>query len=1178
MITSLIGWCIRNRSVVLVMTLAALAVGAWSAARTNVDAIPDLSDVQVIVRTEYPGRAPQIVEDQVTYAITTQMMGVPHAAHVRGYSMFGTSFVYIIFDDGTDLYWARSRVLEQLARVAGQLPQGVTPVLGPDATGVGWILQYVLVTDASDPEGASLDLSQLRSLQDWFLRYELQRIDGVSEVASLGGFVKQYQIVVDPMKLLAHGISLRQVHEAVRRSNVDVGGRVVEMSETEFMVRGLGTLGSLTKEQVAASRISGESLDQVRTSLALKELGMIALRADAQGAATFLGDVAEIRIGPDIRRGIAEWNGLGETVGGIVVMRHGENARTTIERVRDKLADLEAGLPPGVRIEIAYDRSLLIDDAVQTLRGALLEEMLVVALITILFLLHARSVFVALLVLPIAVLVSLAAMQLLGINANIMSLGGVAIAIGVIVDSSIVMVDNAHKHLQRERERVAASGAAPRAHAEIIADAACEVGPTLFVSLLIITVSFLPVFVLGEQAGRLFKPLAYTKTFTMAAAAIIAVTVIPVFMVYFIRERLTSSGAGAGGRGRVWVAATVVIAPALVLMLAPLPLIEDARLWAAGGWMILAGVLIIPQRIAGEADLPMSRLLHRCYDPVFRSVMHFRWPVSIAAVVIVAATVWPAGQLGSEFMPPLEEGDLLYMPTTDPGLSTTKARQLLQQTDKLIMRFPEVKSVMGKVGRAETATDPAPMTMIETTITLHRDKSRWRRMPIPRFFDGWPEFLQTPLRWLWPQSRSITVDELRYGANLPDGGRLAGLDETVSIPGLRNSWTMPIRTRIDMLATGVQTPVGVKVMGSDLAMVSQLSEQIAQALRTDDRTKSFTGSAFADRNMGGNYLDIRINRQRIARLGLNVEDVQDVIAGALGGENVTYTIEGLERYPVNIRYPHELRDSIQAMQRVLVSTPTGAQVPLEQVATISTHKGPSMIKSEGARLTSWVYVEPTGIDVGEYIELARETVADAVALPTGYNIVWSGQFEQMQAVRDRLLIVVPLTGGLIVLLLLIATRSWWRVAFVLLAIPLSLVGAIWLLWFLDYNMSVAVWVGLIALAGLEAETGLVLLTFLDRSCERREAEGRLRSRSDVREAVFEGAVQRVRPITMTELTTFAALLPLLWASGAGADTMSRLAAPMVGGVVTGYLGMLVVFPVVYYLVRSRSVTAESSSD
>ena len=1175
MIASLIGWCIRNRSVVLVMTLAVMAGGVWSAARTNVDAIPDLSDVQVIVRTEYPGRAPQIVEDQVTYPLTTQMMSVPHAAHVRGFSMFGTSFVYIIFDDGTDLYWARSRVLEQLDRVAGQLPQGVAPVLGPDATGVGWILQYVLVTETSEQEGASLDLSELRSLQDWFLRYELTAVDGVSEVASLGGFVKQYQIVVDPMKLLAHGISLRQVHEAVRRSNVDVGGRVVEMSETEFMVRGLGTLGSLTEEQVAASRINGESLDRLRTSLALEELGMIALRADAQGAATFLGDVAEIRVGPDIRRGIAEWSGLGETVGGIVIMRHGENARATIERVRDKLADLEASLPPGVRIEIAYDRSILIDDAVHTLRGALLEEMLVVSLITILFLLHARSVFVALLVLPIAVLVSLGAMQLLGISANIMSLGGIAIAIGVIVDSSIVMVDNAHKHLQRERERVAASGAAPRPHAEIIADAACEVGPTLFVSLLIITVSFLPVFVLGEQAGRLFKPLAYTKTFTMASAAIIAVTVIPVFMVYFIRERLTSSDAGA--RGRVWFAATVVIAPALVLLFAPIPLIEDARLWATGGWMILAGALIIPQRIAGEADLPMSRLLHRCYDPVFRSVMHWRRPVSIATVIIIAATVWPAGQLGSEFMPPLEEGDLLYMPTTDPGLSTTKARQLLQQTDKLIMQFPEVKCVMGKVGRAETATDPAPMTMIETTITLHRDKSRWRHMPIPRFFDGWPEFLQTPLRLLWAQSRPITVDELRFGANLPDGARLAGLDETVNIPGLKNSWTMPIRTRIDMLATGVQTPVGVKVMGSDLAMVSQLSEQIALALRTDDRTKSFTGSAFADRNMGGNYLDIRINRQRIARLGLNIADVQDVIAGALGGANVTHTIEGLQRYPVNIRYPHELRDSVQAMQRVLVSTPTGAQVPLEQVATISTHKGPSMIKSEGARLTSWVYVEPTGIDVGEYIELARGAVADAVDLPAGYNIIWTGQFEQMQAARDRLLIVVPLTGGLIVLLLLIATQSWWRVAFVLLAIPLSFVGAIWLLWFLDYNMSVAVWVGLIALAGLEAETGLVLLTFLDRSCERRQAEGRLRSTSDVREAVFEGAVQRVRPITMTELTTFAALLPLLWASGAGADTMSRLAAPMVGGVVTGYLGMLVVFPVVYYLVRARSVTAESSS-
>ena len=1251
MIAKLISLCINNRAMVLLLTSFVVVTGVWAVFNIKIDAIPDLSDVQVIIRTEYPGQAPQIVEDQITYPLTTTMLAVPKAKVVRGYSMFGSSFVYIIFEDGTDMYWARSRVLEQLSFVAGLLPPNVSPQLGPDATGVGWVFEYVLVTGTycpnhpnglwHDPEtdtwyadfldvpddsavrerlirhrvfkdskviyadrlenrrydspnaapldvrprlepielvrgydrcpldGAplqpsALDLSDLRGLQDWYLRYQLIAVQGVSEVAPIGGFVKQYQVVVDPVRLLAYDMPLGTIKRAISRSNLDVGGRLIEMSETEFMVRGIGYLGTLTDQEIAQARAAGRSIEDLRTARVLDELAKVALRATPDGAPIYLADVADIRIGPDIRRGVAEWNGEGEVVGGIIIMRFGENARTTIERARKKLAELEKGLPPGVAIEVGYDRSDLINRAIETLSKTLAEEILVVTLVCIIFLLHARSALVAVFVLPTGVLASLAMMHLLGINANIMSLGGIAIAIGVMVDSSIVMVENAHKHFERDKERVA-GGAEPRPRSVIITDSATEVGPSLFFSLLIITVSFLPVFALGEQSGRLFKPLAFTKTFAMANAAILAVTIIPVLMVYFISERMVPRR--LPGAVRFAIYAAVIGVPALVLLVIELPTLAAYRWWLAAGWMALSAMVILPQRIAQENRLPLSRVLKWLYAPAFTLLMRWRWSALALVTVLILCTIWPLRQLGSEFMPPLEEGDLLYMPTTDPGISMNKARELLQQTDRLIMQVPEVESVLGKIGRAETATDPAPPSMLETTITLARDSSKWRRVPIRRFFSNWPGWLKWLPGKILPEVRTITVGELVYGYQWPDGTRVPGLNEALQIPGLTNSWTMPIKTRIDMLSTGIKTPLGIKVMGPDLSTLAELSSRIAQVVKTAEGTGAYTTSAFAEKSVGGNYLDITINRDEIARYGLNVGDVQDVIMSALGGMNVGFTVEGLQRYPINLRYPHELRDNLPALKQVLVAAPTGAQVPLGQLVDFAIHKGPPMIKSENARLTSWVYVDIAGLDIGTYVANAQRAVAKQVTLPPGYSVVWSGQYEYMQAARERLLMVAPLTGLLIIMLLYVATRSWLRVAIVLLAVPMSLIGAFWLLWMLEYNISVAVWVGIIALAGLDAEMGLVLLLYLDLSFERFRAEGRMRNADDLKQAVYEGAVARVRPITMTTLTTFAALLPLLWASGAGADTMRRLAAPMIGGLATGYVGVLLIFPVIYFMAR-----------
>ncbi|MEJ2199797.1 MAG: CusA/CzcA family heavy metal efflux RND transporter [Desulfuromonadaceae bacterium] len=1056
MLEKLIDWSIRNKFMVALLTCFIIVGGCYSLFHTPVDAIPDLSDVQVIVFTEYPGQAPQVVEDQVTYPLTTQMLAVPGAKVVRGYSFFGLSFVYIIFEDGTDLYWARSRVLEYLNYAAGKLPEGVTPSLGPDATGVGWIYEYVLESDRHD-------LQQLRSIQDWFLRYELTAVAGVSEVASIGGYVKQYQVEVDPDLLLAYHITLPQIKRAIQRSNNDVGGRLVEMAETEFMVRGLGYLQSR------------------------QDLEQIAIGTDMRGTPILLRDLARVSIGPELRRGLAELDGEGEVVGGVIVMRYGENALKTIENVKRKLVELQQGLPEGVRIKTVYDRSGLIERAVATLKEKLIEESIVVALVTALFLFHFTSALVAIVTLSVAILLAFIIMHVQGINANIMSLGGIAIAIGAMIDAAIIMIENAHKHLERDRGR--------KPHWEIIANAAKEVGPSLFYSLLVIMVSFFPVFALGEQSGRMFKPLAYTKTYAMGAAALLSVTLVPVLMGWFIRGR-----------------------------------------------------------IPPEERNPLNRMLIRSYHPVVDFILKWRWPVLLAALAIILSSIIPLKKMGSEFMPSLYEGDLLYMPTTLPGISITKARELLQQTDRIIKQFPEVESVFGKVGRAETATDPAPLSMLETTIRL-KPEGEWRKVKQQRFYSGWSESfagLKTALRHLFPEEETISVAELKQQLN-----------EAIQFPGLTNAWTMPIKTRIDMLSTGIKTPVGIKVMGNDLITLSRIGEQIEAVVRDIPGTLS----VYSERVVGGNYLDYHIDRAAVARYGLTVGDVEDIIATAIGGMNVAWTVEGLERYPVNLRYQRDYRNDLQALQRVLVPLPSGKHIPIAQVATIRLKKGPPGIKSENARRTAWIYVDLKDMDVGSYVARARRVIAEQISLPAGYNLVWSGQYEYMQKARATLLLVIPMTLLIIFVIIYLSTQSVAKTAMVFLAVPFSLVGAFWLLYLLDYNLSVAVWVGVIALAGLDAETGVVMLLYLDLAHQRWEQLGRMRTKGDLVQAIHHGAVRRIRPKIMTIAVIIAGLLPIMWSHGAGADVMKRIAAPMIGGVVTSGMMELLVYPVIYYLWR-----------
>ncbi|HEC15275.1 MAG TPA: efflux RND transporter permease subunit [Sedimenticola sp.] len=1036
MIQAIINASLRDKFQVLIATFILLAAGLWAVKNTPLDAIPDLSDVQVIVFTEYPGQAPQVVEDQVTYPLTTAMLAVPNSKVVRGYSFFGYSFVYIIFEDGTDMYWARSRVLEYLNYVSSRLPAGLSPSLGPDATGVGWVYEYALV----DRTGRH-DLAQLRSLQDWYLRYPLQTVEGISEVASIGGHVKQYQVEVDPNALLAYNIPLSKVKRAIQRSNNDVGGKLVEMAETEYMVRGLGYIQSIN------------------------DLNVIPVGVDENGTPIRLKDVAEIHLGPELRRGVAELNGEGEVAGGVVIMRYGGNALATIERIREKLAELQKGLPEGVEIVPVYDRGNLIERAVDNLVEKLIEESIVVSIICVLFLLHARSALVAILTLPIGILIAFIVMKAQGINANIMSLGGIAIAIGAMVDGAIVMIENAHKHLEHAGNRKGGTLTAAERW-EAIADASREVGPALFFSLLIITISFLPVFTLQAQEGRLFAPLAFTKTYAMAASALLAVTLVPILMGFFIRGK------------------------------------------------------IMP-----EAKNPVNRFLHWLHAPVLKLAIRWRWLTLAAAVALLAATAYPLQRLGSEFMPPLDEGDILYMPTTYPGISITKAKELMQQTDKILKTFPEVHHVFGKVGRADTATDPAPLAMLETTIRL-KDRSEW---PDPA------------------KTTKALMDEM---------------DAAIKFPGLANAWTMPIKTRIDMLSTGIKTPIGIKVSGPDLNVLEQVAGDIEQALAPLPDTLS----AFADKAAGGYYLDFDIDREEAARYGLTVGDVQDIIQSAIGGMNITQTVEGLERYPVNLRYPRELRDNLENLKRVLVPTPTGAQIPLSLVADLQLRRGPPSIKSEDSRPNAWIYVDIKTSDIGGYVAEAKQVVESQVEIPPGYTLVWSGQFEYMERAEERLRIVVPVTLLVIFLLLYFNFRNVTEPLVVMLSIPFGLIGGFWLIHYLGFNMSVAVAVGFIALAGVAAEIGVLVLTFIDQEVAHRRRDKARLSASDIMDAVYTGTSERVRPIAMTATAIIAGLLPIMWGSGTGSEVMQRIAAPMVGGMATVTVLSLLVLPVIYGMV------------
>lgn len=1037
MINSIIDGSIKDRLMVLIATLIIAVVGLWSYQHTYLDAIPDLSDVQVIVLTKYPGQAPQVVEDQVTYPLTTAMLSVPRSKIVRGYSFFGLSFVYIIFEDGTDMYWARSRVLESLNFVSSQLPDAVTPTLGPDATGVGWVYEYALV----DKTGKH-DLAQLRSIQDWYLRYPLQTVNGVSEVASVGGYVKQYQVEVDPNALQAYGITLAKVKHAIKRSNNDVGGRLIEMAETEYMVRGLGYIRSLD------------------------DLNSIPVGVDSNGTPIRLKDIAHIHIGPELRRGVVELNGEGEVAGGVVIMRYGENALSTIEGVREKLEELKRGLPEGVEIIPVYDRGNLIERAVASLNESLLQELAVVSLVVILFLLHVRSALVAIITLPMGILMAFIIMKMQGLNANIMSLGGIAITIGTMVDGAIVMVENAHKHLAQATTDKGAE-LSDDERWKTIGNASREVGPALFFSLLIITVSFLPIFTMQAQEGRMFSPLAFTASYAMAAAAILAVTLVPVMMGYFIRGKVVS-----------------------------------------------------------EHENPINRWMHAMHTPALKLAMQWRRVTVLLALCLFLLTLYPFSKLGSEFMPPLDEGDILYMPTTFPGISITKAKELLQQTDKILKIFPEVHHVFGKVGRAETATDSAPLSMIETTIRL-KPKEEW---PDP----------------------DKTTQQL-----------MGEMDKAIQFPGLANAWTMPIKTRIDMLSTGIKTPVGIKVSGPDLNVLQSLSGQIEQAMKTIPETTS----AFGDRAVGGYYLDFDINREAASRYGLTTGDVQDVIQSAIGGMNVTETVEGLERYPVNVRYPRELRDDFESLKRVLIATPSGSQIPLAQVAELNYRRGPPVIKSENSRPNAWIYVDISTSDIGGFVSKAKQVLADQVEIPAGYTVVWSGQFEYMERAAKRLQVVVPVTVIIIFLLLYLNFRNLVEPLIVMLALPFGVIGGIWMIYLNDYNLSVAVYVGFIALAGMAAEIGVLVLSFIDMEIAKCRAESsRPLSRLEIIEASQLATSMRVRPVVMTAVSTMAGLLPIMLSSGAGSDVTHRIAAPMLGGMLTVLILNLLVLPVIYSFV------------
>jgi Cu(I)/Ag(I) efflux system membrane protein CusA/SilA len=1038
MVVALIRWSINNRFFVILAALIIVGLGLYSVKNTPLDAIPDLSDVQVIIKTSYPGQAPQVVEDQVTYPLTTAMLSVPGAVTVRGYSFFGDSYVYIIFDEKTDLYWARSRVLEYLSQVAPNLPPSAKPQLGPDATGVGWVYIYSLI----DKTGKH-DISQLRSIQDWFLKYELQTVPGVSEVSAVGGMVKQYQVQVDPDKLRAYGIPLTQIQIAIQHGNQEIGASVVEMSEAEYMVRATGYI---------------QSVD---------DLNFIPLGVNHNGTPLLLKDVADISTGPQMRRGIAELNGEGETVGGIVIMRFGENAQTTIDGVKARLETLKQGLPAGVEIVPVYDRSALIGRAVDNLWHKLLEEFIVVALVCMIFLFHVRSSLVAIISLPVGILAAFIIMHAQGINANIMSLGGIAIAIGAMIDGAIVMIENMHKHMER-------TPITKENRWQIVTDSATEVGPALFFSLLIITISFVPVFTLEAQEGRMFAPLAFTKTYAMAASALLAVSLVPVLMGYFVRGK------------------------------------------------------VMP-----EHKNPVNRLLTALYMPVLQGVLRFPLLTVLVAIIISVIGFMPVNKIGSEFIPPLDEGDLMYMPTTYPGISIGKARELLQQTDKLIRTVPEVKTVFGKVGRADSATDPAPLTMIETFIQL-KPHSEWRE--------------------------GMTAEKLKKE-----------LDTLINFPGVTNAWVMPIKTRIDMLATGIKTPVGIKVAGPDLNVIQQIGQQLETILKDVPGT----ASVYSERVVGGRYIKVDIQREKAARYGFNIADVQQVIATAIGGMNVTQTIEGLERYPVNIRYPQDYRNSPEQLALLPVITGNNERIALGDVARIYVEDGPPAIKSENARLNGWTYVDIENVDIGSYVKQAQEVVKQQGNLPAGYSLIWSGQYEYMLRAKEKLMYVVPLTLAIIILLLYINFRRIAEVAIIMVTLPLAMVGSIQLMYFLNFNFSVAVGVGFIALAGVAVEISVIMLIYLNQAyeqiCSECEQRGVKPTINELRQAVIHGAGMRVRPVMMTAAAIIVGLLPIMYGTGTGSEVMSRIAAPMVGGMVSALILTLLVVPVVYFLWRKHAI-------
>ena len=1040
MIERIIDFSLQNRVLILILALLLAAAGWRAVQQTPLDAIPDLSDVQVIIKTTYPGQAPQVVEDQVTYPIASVMMSVPGAKVVRGYSFFGDSFVYVIFEDGTDLYWARSRVLEYLNQVQGQLPKGVTPTLGPDASGVGWVYEYALIDRTQQH-----DLAALRTLQDWFLKYELQAVPGVAEVATIGGMVKQYQVVVDPIKLQAYGLQLAQVRRAIEQAGRETGASVVELGEAEYAVRMKGYVTSIEDLRRAVIRVDSNTQTPIR-----------------------VGDVAQVRIGPQMRRGIAELDGEGEVVGGIIVMRDGENALEVIQAVKARLEQLKSSLPEGVEIVTTYDRSGLIQRAVDTLSVKLVEEMIVVALVSLLFLFHLRSALVAVIALPLGILGSFIIMKEMGISANIMSLGGIAIAIGAMVDAAIVMIENAHKHLERyEHEH----GHRPvgAEHWRVIGEATRRVGPALFVSLLIITLSFLPVFALEGQEGRLFSPLAYTKTFAMAVAAGLSITLVPVLMGYWIRGRIVS-----------------------------------------------------------EAKNPLNRFLVWLYKPCIRVTL--RWPVALVMLMLaLLVSVWyPWQKIGSEFMPALEEGDLLYMPTTLPSVSIAEARRILQITDALIKTIPEVERVFGKVGRAETATDPAPLTMIETTIQL-KPRDQWRE--------------------------GMTLEKL-----------IEALDQTVRLPGVTNAWVQPIRTRIDMQSTGIKTPIGIKITGSDLTTIQKVGEQLEGILQGMEGVRS----VFSERVSGGRYIEIIPDRDAAARYGLSVGQLAQIIASAVGGQNLTETIEGRERYPINLRYPQAWRNSVEKLRNLPMVTPTGAHIPLGEVAQVRIVLGPPMIKSENARLTGWTFVDlMPGVDLGAFVEAAQQRVAEQLALPAGYSLSWSGQYEYMLRAQAKLQEIVPVTLLVIFILLYLVFRTATDALLVMAMLPFALVGSLWLIELLDYRMSVAVGVGMIALAGVAAEFGVVVLLYIRQAIAAAREAGRLNTLADLRQAIVEGTVVRVRPMAMTVMVVIVGLLPIMWSDGTGADVMKRIAAPMIGGMVTAPLAAMLLLPALVWLREKR---------